>query len=106
MPTYEVTCAFDGPASPTPGNAIDRVLDTTSAMREEGVEIYHRNTTLNSTGDSSDRTMITRFTAPTEGIVGWHVWLARIPVCGINRVGDKEGTGEMISDTGRLSLSH
>lgn len=90
MSTYEVTCAFDGPTSPTPGNAIDRVLDTTSTMRDEGVEIHHRDTTINSSGDGSDRTMIARFTAPTEGIVGWHVFRAGIPVCGINRVGDRE----------------
>ncbi|MFT4883982.1 MAG: hypothetical protein ACI8U4_001495 [Natronomonas sp.] len=88
MTTYEVTCTFDGAGSPTPGNAIDRMLNTTSTMRDEGVEIYHRDTTINSNEDGSNRMMISRFTAPTEGIVGWHVFRARIPVCGINRVDD------------------
>lgn len=106
MPTYEVTCAFGGPVSPTPGNAIDRVLNTTSAMREEGIEIFHRNTTIDSNGDESNQMMISRFTAPTEGIVGWHVFRAQIPVCGIIRVGNTEGTGETTSDTEQDSGSN
>lgn len=92
MSTYEVTCAFDGPVSPTPGIAIDRILDTITEMHAEGVEIYHRDTTLSTNGDESNRLMISRFTAPTEGIVGWHVFRARLPVCGITRIGDTQGT--------------
>ena len=86
LTTYEVTCSFDGPAGPTPGIAIDRVLDTTNTMREEGVEIYHRDTTISSTGENANRIMVSRFAAPTEGIVGWHLFRARVPVSGIKRV--------------------
>lgn len=86
MPTYEVTCTFDGSGYGTPGIAIDRLLNTIGAMRAEGVEIDHRDSTIESDGDNSVTEMNTRFTAPTEGIVGWHIYRARLPASGIRRV--------------------
>lgn len=86
MPTYEVTCALDGQGGGTPGGAINRLLETTASMREEGVEITHNEVTIGSDRDGSTSEMSARFTAPTEGIIGWHVWRARLPVCGIRRI--------------------
>lgn len=86
MPTYEVICAFDGLGGGTPGGAINRLLDTTASMREEGVDITHHEVTIGSEQDGTALEMSARFTAPTEGIIGWHVCRARLPACGIRRI--------------------
>lgn len=56
-------------------------------MRDEEGDIYHQDTTIHSNEDSPTQLMVSQFTAPTEAIVGWHVFRARIPGCGISRGG-------------------
>ena len=86
MPTYEVTYAFDGLGGRTPGGAIDRLLDTTASMRDEGVDITHHEVTLEIEQNGTTPQMSARFAAPTDGIVGWHVCRARLPACGIRGI--------------------
>lgn len=86
MPTYEVTCTFNGGVSGTPGGAINRLLDTIDSMRDEGIEITHQKATIKNIEDGTASEMNVRFTAPTEGIVGWHVCRAQLPACGIRRI--------------------
>lgn len=88
MPTYEVTCTVGGYAGRTPGSALDRVLDTTASMREEGVEIIHDEVVVTSDREKTVTEMRMRFEAPTEGIVGWHMYRANLPACGIRRVSE------------------
>jgi|AntDeeMinimDraft_5_1070356.scaffolds.fasta_scaffold00010_52 hypothetical protein len=86
MPTYEVTCTFDGPGCGTPGGAINRSLNSVSSMREEGLDISHREVVISGDENGAASEMNARFSAPNEGIVGWHVWRARLPACGIRPV--------------------
>lgn len=87
MPTYEVTCTFADAGYDSLGGALDRSLATVGAMRNDGVEIEHRESTVSTEGDGSAPTMNVRFAAPSEGIVGWHVCRAHLPASGIRRIG-------------------
>lgn len=86
MPTYDVTCTLANPEHSTPGDAIDRLLETTSRMREEGVRIDHRYSTISERPDGDVPQIDIRFRASTEGVVGWHLCRARLPAGGIRRV--------------------
>lgn len=86
MPTYEITCSFAGPAAGTPGEALDRLLHTVSAMREEGIDIDHEGSTIHANNGGESPTLEARLAAPTAGVVGRQLCRARLPAGGIRRV--------------------
>jgi hypothetical protein len=108
MPTYEVTCRFDGHYWGEPAAAVERSVETVADLRDRDVEIDHRGGELTLDADGTVASAVLRYTAPTEGHVGWLTVDARLPVSGIRRVeGGRSGSpGEPTeSDDGADSAS-
>lgn len=82
MQTYEVTCTSER----SPGDAIDRVRETTTEMQAEDVPIDHQRTTVTERPDGDGPQIDVRFRAATQGVVGWHLCRARLPAGGIRRI--------------------
>jgi hypothetical protein len=92
MPTYEVTYMFDGHYSGTPAEVIERSFEALAALQAHEVDIEHLGgtVTLGANGTVSDCT--SRYSAPTEGHVGWLAVRALLPISGIRRL-DAPDTG-------------
>ena len=82
MQTYEVTCTGES----SPGDAIERLRETTDEMQAEDVAIGHQRTTITERPDGDAPQIDVRFRAATQGVVGWHLCRARLPAGGIRRI--------------------
>ena len=85
MPTYEVTCSFDEGSPDDPERAMARSRETLRRMAENDVEIDQQAVRLRRR-DADVTRLELRYSASTEGVVGWHAYRAQLPVGGIRRL--------------------
>jgi hypothetical protein len=95
MPTYEVTYSFDGHCSGSPTEVIERFCKPQAYLRSQTVEINHLGGTVTLDADGTVSEGTARYTAPTEGHVGWLAVHARLPISGIRRV-DSPNSGSWV----------
>lgn len=85
MPTYEVTCSFDVGSPDDPERAMARSRESLRRMAENEVEIVQEAVRVRRR-DADVTRLELRYSASTEGIVGWHTYRAQLPVAGIRRL--------------------
>lgn len=86
MPTYETTYAFAGLPAHRRAVAIERLLKTVEELEAGGVDIEHLGTTVRLDATGRIERAVSQYRAPAERYVGWHGWLAELPVSGIRRL--------------------
>lgn len=82
---YEATYTFSGHRRQPPNEAISRIRETVMGMQDEGIEIEF----LGATGEIDLAGKVievtARYSAPSEGIIGWLNWRSGLPASGSPR---------------------
>lgn len=86
MPTYEATYTFDGHSTHGRADSMERLLSTLDELQDAGVDLEHLGTTVTLDETGRIERAVSRYRALTERYVGWHGWLAQLPVSGIRRL--------------------
>lgn len=90
MPTYEATYTFGGHTTYDRADSMERLLAVVDDFQNDGVDLAHLGTTVTLDAAGRVERAVSRYRASTERYVGWHGWVAQLPVSGIRRLAPSE----------------
>lgn len=104
MPTYEATYTFGGHTTHGRADSMERLLAAVDEFQDDGVDLDHLGTTVTLDATGRVELVVSRYRASTQRYVGWHGWVAQLPVSGIRRLESTEATEQAERSDSRETL--